>query len=194
MAVPHASGSADHGRWSSVRFNSWAVEHRVGSSWRQRSPACQPVLLADRRRMESVIDLTESVDDSPRNRWTASLGMGGRLRRNGHISDGNEGVQWNAGYYPRDGAAWLGFNLEGMKYDDRLGRATHRMAVLRSAPDQGGEYRPHAGRAGSPRWPGLGGSPARREGVSGPPEATSRPQEGPGHAAPFEAVSVGTTG
>ena len=33
------------------------------------------------------------------------------------ISDGNEGVQWNAGYYPRDGAVWLGVNLEGMKYD-----------------------------------------------------------------------------
>ena len=34
------------------------------------------------------------------------------------ISDANEGVQWNAGYYPRDGAVWLGVNLEGMKYDD----------------------------------------------------------------------------
>lgn len=34
------------------------------------------------------------------------------------ISDGNEGVQWNAGYHTRDGAAWLGVNLEGMKYDD----------------------------------------------------------------------------
>ena len=34
------------------------------------------------------------------------------------VSDGNEGVQWNAGYYPRDGAVWLGVNLEGMKYDD----------------------------------------------------------------------------
>ncbi|MYI21426.1 MAG: hypothetical protein F4043_01665 [Gammaproteobacteria bacterium] len=33
------------------------------------------------------------------------------------ISDGNEGVQWNAGYYPRDGAVWRGVNLEGMKYD-----------------------------------------------------------------------------
>ena len=33
------------------------------------------------------------------------------------ISDGNEGVQWNAGYYSRDGAVWLGVNLEGMKYD-----------------------------------------------------------------------------
>ena len=31
---------------------------------------------------------------------------------------GNEGVQWNAGYYPCDIAVWLGVNLEGMKYDD----------------------------------------------------------------------------
>ena len=34
------------------------------------------------------------------------------------ISDGNEGVQWNAAYYPGDGAVCLGVNLEGMKYDD----------------------------------------------------------------------------
>lgn len=34
------------------------------------------------------------------------------------ISDGNEGVQWNTAYYPRDGAVELGVNLEGMKYDD----------------------------------------------------------------------------
>ena len=33
------------------------------------------------------------------------------------ISDGNEGVQWHAGYHTRNGAAWLGVNLEGMKYD-----------------------------------------------------------------------------
>ena len=33
------------------------------------------------------------------------------------ISDGNEGVQWNAGFYPHEGAFWLGVNLEGMKYD-----------------------------------------------------------------------------
>lgn len=33
------------------------------------------------------------------------------------ISDGNEGVQWNAGYRLGNGVAWLGVNLEGMKYD-----------------------------------------------------------------------------
>ena len=34
------------------------------------------------------------------------------------VSDGNEGVQWNAGCYPRDGAVWLGVSLEGMEFDD----------------------------------------------------------------------------
>ena len=45
-------------------------------------------------------------------------GFGSRPRGVLGISDGNEGVQWNAGYRPRDGAARLGVNLEGMKYDD----------------------------------------------------------------------------
>ena len=30
------------------------------------------------------------------------------------ISDGNDGVQWNAGYRP-DGFVWPGVNLEGMQ-------------------------------------------------------------------------------
>ncbi len=34
------------------------------------------------------------------------------------ISDGNDGVQCNVGYYPRDGAVWLSVNVEGMQYDD----------------------------------------------------------------------------
>lgn len=34
------------------------------------------------------------------------------------VSDGVEGVQWNAGYRTRDGTARLGVNREGMKYDD----------------------------------------------------------------------------
>ena len=44
--------------------------------------------------------------------------FGSRSRGVLGISDGNEGVQRNAGYYPRAGAVWLGVNLEGMKYDD----------------------------------------------------------------------------
>ena len=35
----------------------------------------------------------------------------------GHLGR-QRGCPWNAGYYPRDGAVWLGVNLEGMKYDD----------------------------------------------------------------------------
>ena len=137
------------------------------------------------------------------------------------ISDGNEGVQWNAGYYPRDGAVWLGVNLEGMKYDDwpvtrliereisrpllltryrrkvarpdkvTVALGARRVAVLRPTPDQGGESRPNADRAGSPRWSGLRGCLARSEGMPEPPEATSRPQEGSGHAAPFETAHFG---
>ena len=34
------------------------------------------------------------------------------------ISDGFEGVQWNAWYSQREETAWLGVNLEGKKYDD----------------------------------------------------------------------------
>lgn len=34
------------------------------------------------------------------------------------ISDGSEGVQWNAGYYHLEEAGWLGVNLEGKQYDD----------------------------------------------------------------------------
>lgn len=34
------------------------------------------------------------------------------------VSDGYEGVQWNAGYSQHHEAAWLGVNLEGKKYDD----------------------------------------------------------------------------
>lgn len=41
---------------------------------------------------------------------SATLGWGG-------LSDGNEGVQWNAGFDPRAGERWIGVNLEGMKYD-----------------------------------------------------------------------------
>ena len=39
--------------------------------------------------------------------------FGSRSRGVLGISDGNGGVQWNAAYYPRDGAVWLGVNLEG---------------------------------------------------------------------------------
>lgn len=44
--------------------------------------------------------------------------FGNRARRIGGLSDGNEGVQWNVGYDPRDGSCWAGVNLEGMEYVD----------------------------------------------------------------------------
>lgn len=36
----------------------------------------------------------------------------------GGLSDGQAGVQWNAGFDPRSRRQWIGVNLEGMKYDD----------------------------------------------------------------------------
>jgi hypothetical protein len=52
----------------------------------------------------------------------------------GGLSDGHDGVQWNAGYDPRDGRRWVGVNLEGMQYDGwpiaRLIRCEMRSAQL----------------------------------------------------------------
>ena len=50
-------------------------------------------------------------------RSTTFLDFGNPSRGVPGISDGNEGVQWNAGYRPGDGFVWLGVNLEGMRYD-----------------------------------------------------------------------------
>jgi hypothetical protein len=44
--------------------------------------------------------------------------FGNRARRIGGLSDGNEGVQWNVGYNPDSGEAWVGVNLEGVQYRD----------------------------------------------------------------------------
>ena len=43
--------------------------------------------------------------------------FGSRSLHTGGLSDGNQGVQWNAGYDPRTGEQWVGVNLEGMQYD-----------------------------------------------------------------------------
>ena len=127
------------------------------------------------------------------------------------VSDGNKGVQWNAGYYPRDGAVWLGVNLEGMKYDDwpvarlierKISRplllTRYRRKVARSdkvtvlwardAWQYSARRRiKEADLAPTPitldRLDGQGWADALRgargEGMPEPPEATSRPQEGP---------------
>lgn len=42
--------------------------------------------------------------------------FGNRARSIGGLSDGNEGVQWNVGYDPRDESCWIGVNLEGIEY------------------------------------------------------------------------------
>jgi hypothetical protein len=44
--------------------------------------------------------------------------FGNRALPRGGLSDGNEGVQWNAGYNPDTREAWVGVNLEGVQYRD----------------------------------------------------------------------------
>ena len=140
------------------------------------------------------------------------------------ISDGNEGVQWNAGYYPRDGAVWMGVNLEGMKYDDwpvarliereisrpllltcfrRKVARPDRVTVIwaRDAWQCAARRRiKEANLAPTPialdRLDGQGwaGACEARGNAWIRAEATSRSQEGSGHAAPFETAPSGTTG
>ena len=66
-------------------------------------------LLEERARI--VIDLFRDLFECDGRRFgSRSLGLLG-------VSDGIEGVQWNAWYSHRDEVAWLGVNLEGKKYD-----------------------------------------------------------------------------
>ncbi len=59
-----------------------------------------------------VIDLFRDLFDCNGQRFgSLSLGLLG-------ISDGRDGVQWNAWYSRSEQTAWLGVNLEGKKYDD----------------------------------------------------------------------------
>ena len=63
-------------------------------------------------RAEGVIGLFRDLFDCDGRRFgSPSLGLLG-------ISDGHEGVQWNAAYFRSEQTATLGVNLEGMKYDD----------------------------------------------------------------------------
>jgi len=59
-----------------------------------------------------VIGLFRSLFECDGQRFgSPSLGVLG-------VSDGVEGVQWNAAYDRHECAAWLGVNLEGKQYDD----------------------------------------------------------------------------
>src|SRR5213082_3956494 len=53
--------------------------------------------------------------------------FGNRAHLRGGLSDGNDGVQWNAAYDRRTDERWLGVNLEGMQYQDwPIGRLIQR--------------------------------------------------------------------
>lgn len=65
-----------------------------------------------KERAEVLIDLFRKVFDCDGRRFgSLPLGLLG-------ISDGREGVQWNAACFRSEQTASLGVNLEGMKYDD----------------------------------------------------------------------------
>lgn len=50
------------------------------------------------------------------------------------ISDGIEGVKWNAGYHSRDATTRPGVSLGGMKYDDwPVARLIERSSPVRSS-------------------------------------------------------------
>lgn len=70
---------------------------------------------------EPVLDWLGDEGERLRKAFIAVFGeahraFGSRSRRIGGLSDGNEGVQWNAGYNPDTLEAWVGVNLEGMQY------------------------------------------------------------------------------
>ena len=107
------------------------------------------------------------------------------------ISDGNEGVQWNAGYYPRDGAVWLGVNLEGMKYDDWP--VTRRVAVTPLGCMS--SWLSSRWRRGRPGAECPSGSSSRREDLPDRPASTvltgTLPYNGRLPLAPFDMSGAG---
>src|SRR5689334_6111475 len=51
----------------------------------------------------------------------------------GGVSDGAEGVQWNASFDPRDERQWVSVNLEGIEYNDwPVARLIRRELATRS--------------------------------------------------------------
>jgi hypothetical protein len=94
---------------------------------RGTAPPPSPVVQPQRRNRPSqtterpVLDWLGDEGVELRKAFIAVFGeahrpFGSRARRIGGFSDGNEGVQWNAGYNPDTGEAWVGVNLEGMEY------------------------------------------------------------------------------
>lgn len=70
-----------------------------------------------------MLEWLGSEGEAMRVAFTKVFGSGPRpfgspsLKRGG-LSDGAEGVQWNAAFDPRDGRQTVGVNLEGITYDD----------------------------------------------------------------------------
>ena len=117
----HTHHPSSFGHFNPQRTHCWPLyAEKVGRFWRSRRGGRRlpkrgagdsgPMKVLDKR-AGIVIDLFRDLFGCDGRRFgSPSLGVLG-------VSDGLEGVQWNAWYSHEDETAWLGVNLEGKKYD-----------------------------------------------------------------------------
>ena len=109
------------GYFNPQRDHCWPLYvEEVGRFWRSRCgtrrlPSGRPrgnAKLSDlEERADILIGLFQDLFECDGKRFgSPSIGVLG-------VSDGIEGVQWNAWFSRRDATAWVGVNLEGKKYD-----------------------------------------------------------------------------
>ena len=112
---------SNFGHFNPQRAHCWPLyAEEVGRFWRsrrgtrrlpKRGPKGNALMNVLDKRAGIVIGLFRELFECDGQRFgSPSLGVLG-------VSDGIEGVQWNAWYSQRDETAWLGVNLEGKKYD-----------------------------------------------------------------------------
>jgi len=112
---PHRSRNRSSGASESGGLGTSGALQKMGHAARASRPSSAAASKVGTKGLEErtdiVIGLFRDLFACKGQRFgSRSLGVLG-------ISDGCEGVQWNAAYTKRDGAAWLGVNLEGMLYD-----------------------------------------------------------------------------
>ena len=117
----HTHHPSSFGHFNPQRAHCWSLyAEEVGRFWRSRRGSRRlprrgaggsgPMKALDKR-AGVLIDLFRDLFGCDGQRFgSPSLGVLG-------VSDGIEGVQWNAWYSHDDETAWLGVNLEGKKYD-----------------------------------------------------------------------------
>jgi hypothetical protein len=112
---PFQSGDRSSGALESRRSGTSGALQKMRHSAHASRPSSVAAAKVDTKGLEEradiVIDLFRDLFACEGRRFgSRSLGVLG-------ISDGCEGVQWNAAYHERDKTARLGVNLEGMLYD-----------------------------------------------------------------------------